>query len=170
MYDNCDCISVLDKFTTVMAKIIQRTCGRKINSNQEPQDRYDKRPILIRERQVGLRTATSSRPLLLLNISAIGRDSGVVAWRGHQGNGPPPPLLFITLLEGGRHFSTRGTGQILLPFPFPPCLALVHHCTLFIRRNLNYTFDRTSRRTIPPRFQSERDATMLNTLPVALRV
>lgn len=165
MSDNCDCIFVLDEFTTIITKIVQHTCGRKINSNQEPQDRYDKRPILIRERQVGLRTATSFRPLLLLNISAIGRDSGVVVWRGHQGNGPPPPLLFITLLEGG--------DEALLHWPDPPTVSfptLVHHCTLFIRRNLNYTFDRTSRRTIPPRFQSERDATMLNTSPVALRV
>lgn len=83
---------------------------------------------------------------------------------------PASIIYYVTRREGARHSSTRGTGQILLPFPFPPATTLVHHCTLFIRRNLNYTFDRTSRRTTPSRFQSERDATMLNTLPVALRV
>lgn len=97
------------------------TCGRKIDCNQETQDRGGKRSTLIRERQVGLRTTTSSRPLLLLNISAMGRERGVVAWRGHQGNGPPLPLLFITLQSesGTRLSSTCGAGQILLPFPFP---------------------------------------------------
>lgn len=77
------------------------TCGRKIDSNQETRDRGGKRSTLIRERQVGLRTATSSRPLLLLNISAAGRDRGVVAWRGHQGNEPPPAsiIYYVTVAE-----------------------------------------------------------------------
>lgn len=61
-----------------------------------------KRSTLIRERQVGLRTATSSRPLLLLNISATGRDRGVVAWRGHQGNGPPPASIIYYVTVGER--------------------------------------------------------------------
>lgn len=86
----------------------------KIDSNQETRDRGGKRSTLIRERQVGLRTATSSRPLLLLNISAMGRDRGVVAWRGHQGNGPPPPLLFITLQSGRERKRERERGETVL--------------------------------------------------------
>lgn len=122
MSGNRDSIPVVDKFTTTVAKIVQRTWGRKINSNQEPQDRCDKRPILIRERQVGLWTATSSRPLLLLNISAMGRGSGEVCLKGppRERTTPASIIYYVTRSRGGaRYSSIRGTGQILLPFPFP---------------------------------------------------
>lgn len=79
---------------------------------------------------------------------------------------PSSIIYYVTRRERARHSSTRGTGHDPpTGFLSHPASALVHHCTLFIRRNLNYTFDRTLRRTTPPRFQSKRDATMLNTLP-----
>lgn len=104
--------------------------------------------------------------------------NGTRQWDGCL-KGPPRetdhPRLYY-LLRYSKQGGGRGTPPLVAlarssyRFLSLPASPLVHHCTLFIRRNLNYTFDRTSRRTTPPRFQSERDATMLNTLPVAPRI
>lgn len=80
---------------------------RKIDSNQEQRDRSDKRPSRMRERQVGLRTTTSSRPLLLLNISAMGRgDRGWLLEGTTEGtNHPRTSIIYYVTLGAGTRLS-----------------------------------------------------------------
>lgn len=136
------------------------TCGRKIDSNQETRDRGGKRSTLIRERQVGLRTATSSRPLLLLNISAAGRDRGVVAWRGHQGNGPPPRLYYLLRYSrrAGRGCPpplvalARSSPAVSFPAAVPRSQCIIAHYS-YGEIWIIHSIER-SRRPPPSRFQS----------------
>lgn len=119
----------------------------------------------MRERQVGLRTTTSSRPLLLLNISAIGRGDRCCLPEGTTKGTDHPRLYYLLryIRRAGAGLSlplssspspssplhSWKAGQILLAFPLPASAvipALTHPRALFIRRNLNYTFDRTLRR------------------------
>jgi hypothetical protein len=142
MSDNRDCISLAGGFTA--AKKSRGTCSGKIDSNQEPRDRRDKRPTLIRERQVGLRTATSSRPLLLLNISTMGRDCGWLP-EGKTTKGADHPCLYYLLCytrwgggaagRGDARFSCTGGAREILPFPFP--LLLRPECII-----AHYSYDK----------------------------
>lgn len=64
-----------------------------------------------------------------------------------------PPLLFITLPSRGGLNSLSFSFSVALvsirrsPF-LPTTIRRLHHCTLFIPRNLNYTFNRTTRRLV----------------------
>lgn len=108
---------------------------------------------LVPKRQVDLRVATSFRPLLPLNISAMGR-AGKLPREDREMDDPASIIYCVTLAAGKAKLSlplflrvsrTLQTFLRLTPITAGP----VHHCTLFIRRNLNYTFNRnveTSRR------------------------
>jgi len=91
---------------------------------------------------------------------------------------PASIIYYVTLGGEGERGGVR-RGEVLLRWwrrRDPPTVsfstlaaARVHHRTLFIRQNLNYTFDRTSQRPPPSCCRSKCDVAMLNALRRAFK-
>jgi len=170
MSDNRDCISIADGFTA--AKKSRGTCGWKIDSNQEPRDRRDKRPSDSDTRTTG--GFADGDEFQAITTAEYFNDG--TRLRGGRPKGRPPRerttpasiIYYVTL--GGEGGSLPHWWRDPPTVSFSTLVARMHHRTLFIRQNLNYTFDRTSQRPPPSCCRSKRrDVAMLNALRRAFK-